>query len=431
MNNDALLEAKVIGAILQKPDLFAKSAHLGKDAFHDQMHATIYACISSSSEQGMFISPASIALNFNQQISAVGGLGTLEQIASQGHDLAASFPQAVEKLRELHQWRKIVDITARLNLATQQKERSPDEILSGIKAVADKMIMSGRETSRTKTDVARAAIQRAREVKETITTGIDTLDYLMQGGLQKNRLYGIGGLYGRGKTILLGSVSNNLNLQAQPHLFITMETEPEDIEIRNASTAINQNASVLFDQDDPDHEDAVNAAEKNIERMDDYTHYEFAPGATMNEIHRMIIQAKSKYGIKGFIIDYLQLIQGREKGQSEIGFIDSCCNKLAAICRQEGIWGVLTCQVDENGKISGSPTGLLKAASLYVRLARDEDAQAAYFVTEKSNYTRYADTGNESVPGMIFDMASGPHFRNTEDIDMPTLAEEQSGNIEV
>ena len=210
-----------------------------------------------------------------------------------------------------------------------------------------------------------------------------------------------------------------------------METEPEDIEIRNASTAINQNASVLFDQDDPDHEDAVNAAEKNIERMDDYTHYEFAPGATMNEIHRMIIQAKSKYGIKGFIIDYLQLIQGREKGQSEIGFIDSCCNKLAAICRQEGIWGVLTCQVDENGKISGSPTGLLKAASLYVRLARDEDAQAAYFVTEKSNYTRYADTGNESVPGMIFDMASGPHFRNTEDIDMPTLAEEQSGNIEV
>jgi len=429
-NNDALLEAQILGAIFQEPALFGQISHISKDAFADSTHALIYDCINSCIDRGLSISPASVALNHQREISSVGGMAMLDQISSQGASLIPDFPKAVERLWDLQQWRKIAEISTRLATAVETKEASPDDILSGITRLTQKLMTNGKDTSRTKKEVALAALDRAREIKEITTVGIDTLDYLMQGGLQSNRLYGIGGLYGRGKTILLGSISENLNKQKVPHLFITMETEPEDIEIRACSARINQNASILFDQDDPDHGSALAQAERAINAYGDYTHYEFAPGASMNEIHRMILRAKTRHGIKGFILDYWQLIRGREKGVSEDQHFADCADRLAAICRKEGIWGVMTAQVDERGDLVRSK-GLLRAAALYVRLVRDEDAQGAFFVTEKSNYTRYADTGHESVPGMIFDMAAGPRFRNTEDLDLPGLTEEESGALKV
>jgi replicative DNA helicase len=430
-NNDALLEAKILGALFQAPSLFAQVSHLTPDAFHDSMHATIFECMNGCIDAGYPLTPSSIALNFDQKISAIGGSHMLDQIASQGGDIVTNLPIAVEKLRDMQQWRKITEIAARLQTAVEMKERSPDEVLSGINRLSEQLMSNGRETSRSKHDVARSALERAKEAKETTTTGIDTLDYLMQGGLQSRRLYGIGGLFGRGKTIMLGSISDNLNLQQQPHLFITMETEPEDIEIRACSSHINQNASVIFDQDDDAHQDAVRGAEDVLSKIPNSTYYEYAPLATINDIHRMILRAKSRHGIKGFMLDYWQLIRGHEKGVSRDQHLSECADRLAAICRQENLWGIMTAQIDERGHLVGSPGGLLRSAALYVRLVRDEDAQAAYFVTEKSNYTRYADTGNESVPGMIFDMASGPRFRNAEDMDLPSIAEEQSGALHV
>lgn len=430
-NNDALLEAKILGAIFQAPSLYSQVSHLPPEAFSDSAHATVFECINACIDNGHPITPSSVALNFEHKISAIGGMNLLDQIASQGGDIVTNLPIAVERLRDMHQWRKIKDIASRLQNAVEMKERSPDEVLSGINRLSQDLISTGRETARSKHEVARSAIERAREAKETTTTGIDTLDYLMQGGLQSRRLYGIGGLFGRGKTIMLGSISDNLNLQKQPHLFITMETEPEDIEIRSCSSHINQNASVIFDQDDDDHQDAVRDAEGVLHKIPDMTYYEYAPLATINDIHRMILRAKSRHGIKGFILDYWQLIRGHEKGVSRDQHLSECGDRLAAICRQENLWGIMTAQIDERGQLVGSPGGLLRSAALYVRLVRDEDAQAAYFVTEKSNYTRYADTGNESVPGMIFDMASGPRFRNAEDMDLPSIAEEQSGALHV
>lgn len=429
-NNDVILEAKILGAILQTPSLFVQASHLHRDVFYDAAHATVWDLINQSIDAGKVISPSSIALNYSAQIRSVGGLSFLEQVASQGGDLTATFPAAVERLREMHQWRRITDVAQRLAAAADSKERTPDEVLSGIMRVTENIMTSGKETSRTKQDVARAAVARAKEYRETVTTGIDPLDFLMQGGLQPGRLYGIGGLYGRGKTILLGSISDNLSIQDQSHLFITMETEPEDIEVRNLSKHINVNASILFDHDDLDHLDATRRAEDIIPALKNNVHYEFAPGYSMNEIHRMILRAKARHGIKGFILDYWQLIKGRERGQAEEAHFAECSDRLAAICRQEKIWGLVTAQVDEKGNLIKSKH-LLRSAALYVRLVRDEDAQAAYFATEKSNYTRYADTGNESVPGMVFDMASGPHFRNTEDLDLPDIAKEQSGSFQI
>ena len=271
-------------------------------------------------------------------------------------------------------------------------------------------------------------MKAAQEPRELTTTGINSLDYLMQGGLQSRRLYGVGGLYGRGKTILLGSISDNINMQGVSHLFLSLETPPEDIEIRICAKHLNLNASSILDPGDPDHAHFLQSTEDYIDALPDNGIYEFAPGATIDEIHRKILAAKSRNGIKGVIIDYWQLIRGRDRSQSEESHLRDVADRLAAICRQEDIWILLTGQVDERGQLKVSQA-LLQSAALYVRLVREENERVAYFVTEKSNYTRYGDTGSESVPGMIFDDQVGPHFRNTDAIDIADISSDSDISI--
>jgi hypothetical protein len=78
-------------------------------------------------------------------------------------------------------------------------------------------------------------------------------------------------------------------------------------------------------------------------------------------------------------------------------------------------------QTDAHGKLEVS-SALKIAASLFVQLVREENDSVAHFTTAKSSYTGYADTGDQSVPGMVFDL-EGPHFRDTSGSDMSMLTQ--------
>jgi replicative DNA helicase len=419
---DIALEARVIGAVLTNPSFYNQASFLGIDAFSEPAHANTWRAIEANVRSSKSISPSSVAIHNSGIMDVHGGMDFLAGLASMGDAVSTNFLEAADHLHQLAQWRRIATISARLSAACTSREKTPDEILSGLASVASKTLAGGRDTSMSKREVAERALKRATTPRPIITTGIDSLDFLMQGGLQPGRLYGIGAPYGRGKTILLGTISENLNLQQVPHAFISMETDPEDIEIRSCARHLGLNAASIFDQQDPDHATFVASVSSYIPAIPDNVFYEYLPGASMDEIHRTILRAKSRHGIQGVMVDYWQLIRGRERGQNEEAHLRNCADRLAAICRTLNIWCIITAQVDDHGRLRTSDA-LLMSAALYIQLCRDENDTGAYFVTKKSNYTRYADTGSESVPGMIFDMA-GPHFRNTEPEDIPALASE-------
>jgi len=428
-DNLLTIEAQVIGAVLSNESLFERAAFLEEDAFSDDTNAKIWVAICQTKFAGKKISPATIAMGHASVIDPLGGLSYLNRLADLGKAIVTAFDQAADRLHEEFQWRRIANVAARLQSASLTRDKRPEQILSALVTIANKNLSAGHAGFQSKKEVARAALAKAHEERETITTGIDSLDFLMQGGVQTKRLYGLGGLYGRGKTIMLGSISDNINLQGVPHLFLSMETPPEDIEIRCCARHLKLNASSILDSGDEDHQIFVEQTSDYIDALPDNTLYDFAPGATIDEIHRKVLAAKSRYGIKGFILDYWQLIRGRDRGQTEENHLRDVADRLAAICRQEDLFGIITAQVDERGRLKVSES-LLQSASLYVRLVREENERVAYFVTEKSNYTRYLDTGSESIPGMIFDDQVGPHFRNTDAIDVSDMRDDdQEGAI--
>ena len=418
-------EARVIGAVLGTPSLYARIGYLAPDCFTVSLYQEIWTILESLHRNEADISCSEIAGRSGKEIASAGGIDALEKLAIQGERAATSIEAHANRIQELAQWREIGKISARLEAVVDRQDKSPKDILSGLIEHASTLLTRGRGNFQTKSEVARKAMQHAIEKKRMVTTGITTLDYLFQGGLRPGRLYGLGGPTGRGKTIMLGSISENLSLQDEKHLFISLETDPTDIEIRSCARHLGLNASSIYDTHDPDHVTFVQSLSDYIAEVDDNVIYDFRPGATLEDIHRSILAAKTRYGISGFMLDYWQLVRGRARGEREDEHFRNVADTLAAICRREGLWGMVTAQLDDRGapKLSDS---ILQSASLFVRLVRDENGTEAYFETVKSNYTRYADTGTESVPGMIFDPA-GPHFRNTAATDIPDLVNDRDG----
>jgi replicative DNA helicase len=432
MNEQPLytLEAQVVGAVLANPSFYSQAAFLPEDAFSDTTNANIWGLVTKSHNSGDPYTPAALSIRFSSQIEPLGGLAFLNRLAALGEQITSVFPNAVDRLHEELQWKRIATISARLNAAVSSREKSPSDVLSGLSTLTKQHLSGGRDTTQSKSGVARGALAAAQQPRDITITGLESVDLMMQGGLQSKRLYGIGGLFGRGKTILLGSISDNLNMQSVPHLFCSLETPPEDIELRSCAKHLNINVSSIHDQGQADYQTFVASAEEYLAAMPDYVHYDYSPQATIDEIHRKVLSAKSRHGIKGFIVDYWQLIRGQPKGISLERHLDDCADRLAAICRQEDLWGIVSAQVDEQGRLKYS-NALYQSASLYIRLVRDEDESASYFVTEKSNYTPYLDQSGENVASMIFDSDVGPHFRDSTATDVPSMAAESDDKIEV
>lgn len=425
---NAKIEIELVGVVLAHPDHYKRAATIAASDFNDRGLGRLWEIFGEMNLKGIPLSQANLSLHYGREIQGMGGDVFLGTLASQGAGIVTEIDKVIECFQENALWRKLGSIAAHLTKTVESQDRAPGEVLSSLIDHASKILAASGDATESKSEVVQRMIEKAKTPRELITTGIDSLDFLMQGGLQPTRLYGIGGLFGRGKTVLLGTVSENLNMQDVPHLFISMETPPEDIEARHAARHMNINASSLLDPNDPDFDRFCELTEKYSAEAKNNTRYDYCPGATISEIHRKILAAKARYGCQGVIIDYWQLIEGRERGVSLEQHRANVANRLATICRQENIWIVTAAQVDERGKLVDSQS-LLRATSLYVLIERDVNDMAMNFVTEKSNYTRYADTTGESTPQVVFDNEVGPYVRNTNPLDMPALAEESEGRL--
>ncbi|MBK1666945.1 hypothetical protein CKO28_02665 [Rhodovibrio sodomensis] len=424
---DLDLEAQVIGAVLADSKIYRECTELDQSHFSDPVHADLWQSMLDMIEAGKTVTASTLAVDLGpERLDALGGRNVLSSMATNGAGLVHEIGAAAARLREYALWRRIVALSQDIGQWAQNGTMRAEEALSAILRETEMAILSGQNTSLTKRDVARAALKVATEPRQPISTGIEPLDFLLHGGLIPRRMVGIGGQYGRGKTILLGTISDNIAHQGEKHLVILLETPPEDVEIRNCARHLGMNAAQLFDQDDPDYPKFAANAERYADQVPEAAIYEYMPGASMDAIRRMIIRASHRHGIKGFIIDYWQLIRGREKGQSEEAHFREAANDLAALCRQENLWGIVAAQTDQWGKLIVSE-GLKHAASLYLRLVREENGDTAYFETEKSNYTRYADGGSAAAPSVRFNYA-GPHFATMDGVGLCETAHDAGGD---
>lgn len=419
-DSNIMLEEQVVGALMTDPTLWKECSDLTSEHFTDPSLSWLWAEMTDRLIHGKPASATVLALALENRLDEIGGRAYLTRLCAAGQGIGLAIRHAAEQLRHLDGWRKISQISLRLTEARRSRGKTPDQVLSETYKDIEAAFGRGAATARSKADVARSAVTRAQTAEDPTPTGIDDIDTIAIGGLIPTRTIGFGAEYGLGKTIMAGTISANLHFSGIPHLFIALETPPEDIEIRSCARSININANHIYDRYHPAHDAFVTNAEKYVDlvsRSKDGAFYEFAPGATIDDIIRRILRAVHRHGIRGFFLDHIQLVKGRPTGISEENHLGDVADRLAALCRNHNLWAWINMTTDAYGKPRIAPERLLGAVSLGIVMERDENGDAARLRVTKTNYTRYTDTGSQTTPNLIFDVA-GPHFRNTAPSDI-------------
>jgi len=114
-------------------------------------------------------------------------------------------------------------------------------------------------------------------------------------------------------------------------------------------------------------------------------------------------------GIKGFFLDYLQLVKGCPRGMSEAKHLEDVAQWIADICKEHKIFAVYAAQLNREGEVRGSDGAIMAADAVYY-LRKNQETHLAYMECRVSRYFESSDIGTEGCPALKMDM-HGPHYR--------------------
>ena len=381
------IEQTLIGRMLNSDDdvLAAMTEEYTEDDFSEAMHWQLYREIRSGKRVRHY------ALEKAEIFDYVRALADANIPLIGGNDYH-------KILRELGIKRKVR--SALMDCLDSLDSMGSAEILGFLNST----IHSNIETSKLRT---------RKEIRDDIVTGLalppscyatpfKVLNNCMAGGFYEGYTYGFCGAEKAGKTTLAHSISNRIDCK---HLYIAMEMGAAQIEQKNIAADLNINSLRFLDRPDGLKEriETAHAAENLI--------YYDAPGATLNDIVDNVRLAKIKYKIRGFIIDYWQLVGGQQHGESEEKHLRNVAQSLANLARQEKLWCLILAQMNKDGQLFGG-NGLRKACDqLYMIESCGEYYETGRWLRmDASRYTFKTDAGSEHCPAIALNMKSGPVF---------------------
>lgn len=308
-------------------------------------------------------------------------------------------------IRDLAQRRRFLDLVNEATVGVEDLDTPSSEMFARLSGDIQRLAAGDGRKVRTKRQVSEEIATGLDEKAEAYWTDLRALDEAMGGGMYAGRMYGFAARKKVGKTVLLGTISDNLSAAKVPHLFVAMETPAVEIEQRNMAKAGGFNSIHFLRRENETLDARVRelAASSN-----DYARYLDAPGATFDEIKSEIMREIVAHGIKGVIIDYWQLVQGRNARDNEELHLRNVAQGFADICRKEKIFMAVAAQVNQEGNTRGGE-GLKLACDQYYTLHREKDDANAWMEMEESRYTIYQNVGTEDLPGLILSK-HGPAF---------------------
>ena len=399
--HDNDIEQAVIGALLcHNEAIEALQADLRAEQFYAEIHQRIYQCIQERREKGIITNPITLKEQF---------AGALES------KYIVSLVSAATSVISLHAYAAtIIKLATRrvLQNAAQVVIEAPDATentelvatLAGALDDANRQILSHRMN--TDKHVAAAIAEDLKHGSAYYSTGLPRLDFAMDGGLHEGKLYGIAANSGHGKTMLATTISNHLKKAGVRHLFICAEMGEMETHARSMAKDMDVEVRSFTDESKRDKDFWRKLGEvANAERGD--VIYYSDPFLTFDTLRQVVSTAVAKYRIKGFILDYWQLVGGKPARESDANFLGTVAQWEAAACKRHRIFGVNTAQLNRDGLVLGSG-GLQRACDqMYFLMRSDETKPDAYLHMGKSRYTPTIHVGDDQNPSMRINKKGG------------------------
>jgi replicative DNA helicase len=413
--NGIEVEQCLLGALLvDNQAVWKVMGDIKPDDFAAPIHGEIYRAINDMVLSGKDADHRVIRLMFEQKgdLSHVGGGRYITDLVDNVISVmnAPEYAKTIVDLAERRRILRLMDET-RARLIDYNYEISAQEI------GAD-MILAMNDTDKrenmikTKREVALAAVESIQLPPNRFATGLWPLDEKMGGGLYAGFTYGIAGAEKRGKTTLAHTISHNLNEQGVLHAYVALEMGSRQIEQRNLARGVGTNSLNFLKPEAQTDKDLIGKVYKLAMDTPNHTLYLDMPGATLEELQIQLAKLVTKHKIKGFILDYWQLVEGQRKGETEEKHLRNVAQWLANFARKHGVWSILLSQVNDQGTLFAGK-GLVKACDqLYIIELGEAVAynQEIWLKMTHSRYTPLGDVGSPQKPALYVNKKAGPYI---------------------
>ena len=401
MSADALrnydAEQALLAALLARNELWYKAAEIVRaEHFADALHGRIFSAIGRTLQAGSVANVVTLKAEFDADpaLAAQGGAKYLARLSAGVVTLHVG--DYGEVIRDLWMRRELLARIEALKAAAADTDASIDGMIAGGIGDLHGLSAQGRQTAQGKRAVAESLVGSIMRPAAVYATGLPGLDEALGGGLYAGKMVGVSARKKVGKTVLLGTIFHNLARAGVMHLFIALEMSPAEIEQRNAARELAIN-SIAF----------LKAPTKDLARrvadyasaVSDSALYESAPGASLDEVRRMVSRAVVTHGIKGVILDYWQLVGGKASKETEEYHLRNVAQWLADACRKHGFWCLIAAQQNQEGNSRGGE-GLRLACDVYFALNREKGSDGAWLEMQESRYLPYQNVGSAEAPGL-------------------------------
>jgi len=303
-----------------------------------------------------------------------------------------------------------------LTISQASEKRNILQILGGIRQNMSLMDIKERLLKIESNEKVKSSIKTGEEVFNTVVNGLNmpaecdktnlsSLDMAMGGGLYKSFVYGLCGQEKSGKTTLAHTISHNLDKNGVKHMYVALEMGSQYIEQRNIGRDIGMNSLSFLNNRDEIAKKIVYAKPRNN------TFYLDAPGFSLNEILAECSKAVMQHKIKGFILDYWQLVSAADGRMTEEKHLRDVAQEIANFAKRNNIWVIILAQMNKEGNLFGGG-GLKKACEqLYMIRTPEGYEKLRWLEMDASRYTLRVNVGSEQGPAFVMETNSGPYFR--------------------
>ena len=346
MPHSVEVEESVLGTIIADANVLNDFRDLiVPDAFYITKNKEIYECILSISERGDHVDIITV---FNECQKRQLDI-TAFDIAQLAQKYNIFFDERVSILLEKYQRRKIFEIGSLLTSNALSGVNDISDVLTEAKDRMNGIFSGNRENVYTMKDAVEAVydnIQKNFKGVGELTgdpTGFKKLDK-RSGGLQTSDLIIVAADTSMGKTSFSIKLAMNCGC---PIAFYSMEMKKEQIAARMISIALGVPANeILFSKLDSGQ---IISIDKGAAKVVNYPVY-FDDRSTSNieTILSSIRMMKIKYGIKGVIVDYLQILNVNMKGTNKEQQMGDVARRLKNIAKELDIWVIALSQLNRD-----------------------------------------------------------------------------------
>lgn len=392
-------EKSLLGSLLLDRDAMIKVADLIKaDDFYEERHRTIFQVMLDlyEKQRPLDIVTVSGTLKDRKELENIGGAGYLSELASSLPSSAnvAGYAGIVASKATLR--RLIAAANEIENLGRNQKEEVDnllDRAEQTLFTVSQKHLKSGFVAVKS---VLEEAFERMDKLHANrgelrgVPTGFRSLDNILA-GLQKSDLIIVAARPSIGKTSLaLNFVLNAATAGFSVGMF-HLEMSKEQVVDRLISAESGIDSWRL--RTGNLREDDFNLMGTAISRLSEMSIYiDDSPGMNIMEMRTKARRLQSEKNLDLLIVDYLQLMEGRDKSESRVQEISDISRGLKGLARELNIPVVAVSQLSR--EVEKRPNRIPQLSDLRESGSIEQDADVVMFIYRDDYYNKNSDRPN-------------------------------------